>query len=48
VEEEKHEVMVIVMEQGIEKGRSQSSPIVCSLSSVFRRKVELVIVSGSD
>jgi hypothetical protein len=48
VEEEKHEVVVIVMEQGIEKGRSQSSPIVRSLSPTSRRKVELVIVSGSD
>jgi hypothetical protein len=48
VEEEKHEVVVIVMEQGIEKGRSQSSPIICSLSPTSHRKVELVIVSGSD
>jgi hypothetical protein len=48
VEEEKHEVVVIVMEQGIEKGRSQSSPIVHSLLLASRRKVELVVVFGSD
>jgi hypothetical protein len=44
VVEEKRRVSGSILVEGIEERRSQSSPIVRSLSSASRRKVELVVV----